>query len=498
MDLKSQALDLVGSISGRTNTSAYDTAWMARIPSETGKGARWPDLLEWLLEHQRPDGSWGGTIPYYHDRIICSLAAIIALEERAEGRRVRGAIKQGERFIWQNLHKLSHDPFELIGFELILPTLLMEALDMGLDVPAHTCGYGELRLEKLSLIPPDLMYSSQITTVHSLEFLGKSSDGTKLREAKAINGSLGNSPAATAYLLLKVGQDDQAADYLEDVLRFNQKATYLHPWRMFELTWILHSLSFCSVSLLEQVDKSIWNELQAAFTGRGAGLDPSFGIEDGDITSVTARLLTLGGYPVDTAALMRFEIDGTHTFCTYPYERNISLGTNVHALEAVAVLKDYPERQEILDRVVALLLTRRIFDTYWIDKWHTSPYYATAHVLVGLLQVAPTLLDEYQRSVDWLMHTQREDGSWGFFDRGTVEETAYVLIVLLHFHRHRRVDRRVLDRGARFLQWAYLESAQLWPEMWVGKSLFVPEDVVQATVLSAMILYEETFGWLPG
>jgi halimadienyl-diphosphate synthase len=119
-------------------------------------------------------------------------------------------------------------------------------------------------------------------------------------------------------------------------------------------------------------------------------------------------------------------------------------------------------------------------------------------VLVALLQVSPALLDEYHRTVDWLLHTQREDGSWGFFDRGTVEETAYALIALLHFHRHSQVDRRVLERGARFLQWAYLESAISWPELWIGKDLFIPEDVVQAAVLSAMILYEEIFGWLPG
>jgi halimadienyl-diphosphate synthase len=261
---------------------------------------------------------------------------------------------------------------------------------------------------------------------------------------------------------------------------------------------VLHSLTFCSDSLLDQLDTRIWSELQAAFSERGAGLDPSFGIEDGDITSVTARLLTQGGHAVDTAALMRFENEKTRTFHTYRYERNISLGTNVHALEAVDLLTEYPGREEVMDRVVALLLTRRIFDTYWIDKWHTSPYYATVHVLVGLLRVAPALLEEYHRTVDWLVHTQREDGSWGFFDRGTVEETAYVLIALLHFHRHCQVDRRVLERGARYLQWAYLESVVPWPELWIGKDLFIPEDIVQATVLSAMILYEETFGWLPG
>ena len=136
MDLKARARALVSGLGGRMNASPYDIAWLARLPSDHGSGARWPDLLDWLLDHQWMDGSWGGAIPYFHDRILCTLMAIIALSERAPRARAVKAIRRGERYIWRHFHYLHHDPVELVGFELIFPTLLAQARTLGLDVPA--------------------------------------------------------------------------------------------------------------------------------------------------------------------------------------------------------------------------------------------------------------------------------------------------------------------------------------------------------------------------
>jgi ent-copalyl diphosphate synthase len=63
-DFKAQARQLVQTLDGHLSTSAYDAAWMARLPADGTDGARWPELVDWLLRHQWPDGSWGGTIPY--------------------------------------------------------------------------------------------------------------------------------------------------------------------------------------------------------------------------------------------------------------------------------------------------------------------------------------------------------------------------------------------------------------------------------------------------
>ncbi len=496
MDLKAQARELVRNLNGRMGPSPYDIAWMARLPDDGGDGPRWPKLINWLLNNQWLDGSWGGPIVYYHDRILCTLAAIIALKEHGQDHLAAEAIERGARYIWHNLHRLRHDPFELVGFELIFPTLLMEALDLGLDVPRHTCGYGQIRRQKLNLIPPDLLYSPKVTTVHSLEFLGKDGDPEKMRQALAVNGSLGNSPATTCYYLLRGGDDARALAYLQDMLAHNGHVIYLHPFHTFELAWVLHSLSFCNEPLVNLVDASAWEELGNDLSEHGIGLDPTFGIEDGDITSVTARLLTSVGHSVDPATLARFEDKEKHVFRTYEYERNASIGTNVHALEAISMLPDYPNREESRDRILAFLMAHRIYDTYWVDKWHASPYYATMHVLVGLSRAAPEMLEECHRAVEWIVHTQREDGSWGYFEKGTLEETAYALTVLLHCRQCFPIDDRRLRNGATYLYRETVEgyNDHLYPPLWIGKPLYTPRDVVRASILAVFILYEETFG----
>jgi len=483
---------------GHLGPSSYDVAWMARVPADDGGTARWPELVDWLVEHQWLDGSWGGTIPYYHDRILCTLAAIIALKERGTSREAKQAVERGERYIWYNLHRLRHDPFELVGFELIFPTLLTEALDLGIDVPQHTCGYGQIRQEKLKLIPPKLLYSPNVTLVHSLEFLGKDGDPEQMRQALSVNGSLGNSPATTSYYLLREGgKDERALAYLQDMLDYNGHVVTFYPFRTFELAWVLHSLASCHEPLTNLVeDASIWQTLLDHLSERGVGFDPTFSIEDGDTTSVTVLVLKLAGYSVDPAILAQFEDKEKLIFRTYDYERNISTSTNIHALEALSMFPDYPGASESKNCILAFLLASRVFDTYWVDKWHTSPYYTTAHALLGISRAAPEMLDECNRTIDWMVHTQREDGSWGFFDQGTVEESAYALNALLHCRHHFQIEDGLLHRGADYLYHETMRRHDGYhsPPLWIDKCLYIPHNIVRSSILATLTLYEETLG----
>lgn len=493
MDYKREARELVRNMRQRMGPSPYDIAWMARLRTPDG-APRWLDLIDWLLDNQRDDGSWGGEIVYYHERIICTLAALIALRKNGFARYAQQSIKRAEKYVWQHLHLLSRDPFELVGFELLLPTLLQEAQTAGLDVPTHTCGYGEIQTAKLRLIPPDLLYSPRVSTIHSLEFLGHTVDYDRLRQALGANGSLGNSPAATAYYLLHNPEHEQALAYLESIRQHDKHVIYLYPFHIFEQTWTLKNLMFSGLPLTEFASAEVWADLQANLGPAGIGLDATFGITDGDITSVTAQLMMCGGGGFDPQILARFEDKRTHIFRTYDYERNPSVGTNVHALEALHMLPDYPNRREVQEQIIVTLLEKRVYELYWVDKWHASPYYATTHAVVALLAEGHFLEHAYQPAIDWLLHTQNDDGSWGYFQIGTVEETAYALTALLHYGRYHAIDQDVLHRGAAYLARRHAGPDSQYPELWIGKDLYVPYDVVRAAVLSALILYEETFG----
>ena len=78
----------------------YYTCWVARLTNADGTLA-YPDLLRRLLERQRPDGSWGGTIPYAHDRLLTTLAIVLLLARLGHRQRDRAQRLAGERYIWQ-------------------------------------------------------------------------------------------------------------------------------------------------------------------------------------------------------------------------------------------------------------------------------------------------------------------------------------------------------------------------------------------------------------
>lgn len=498
MNLIEEAKNVVQNLDQRMYPSPYDTAWMARVVDPDTNESRWPHLLNWLLENQHEDGSWGAAVPYYHDRILCTLIAIMALHERMpafdDAEAMQTAIRHGEQYLWNHLHMLVNDPFELVGFELVFPTLLAEAREMGLHVPNHTAGYGEIQSRKLRLIPPDMLYAPNVSTVHSLEFLGQGADKERLAGA-ITHGSLGNSPSATAYYSRYFPQDDTAVAYLQGVAA--RQVPYLYPCSIFELTWTLNSLTYTDLPLKPFAPDVLWHCLREELQEDGIGLDKTFGIPDGDITSVTHKLLMMADYELDADILCRFQ-NRNGLFRTYFFERNPSVGTNLHALEAIKLLPAYPNREQVRLDVITMLLDQRQHNVYWYDKWHISPFYATAHAIPALVaEEMPALTHVCRYTIDWLLHTQWSNGGWGWYDMVTLEETAYALIALLAFHRAQPLDDVTpLRKGARFLREAYFGAGDevTFPELWIGKCLYTPHDVVKMAILSALIMYEGIMG----
>src|SRR4051794_26319953 len=156
---------------------AYDTAWLAGVPDAVDRrSSRFPTSLHWLADHQHADGSWGSAVRYEHDRILCTLAALAPLARFGRREEDRRAVEAGTRYLWQHGHLLGREPVELVGFELLLPTLVDRARAAGVAVPPHLDIYARERARKLELIPDQALYSPRTTVVHSLEFLGEQAD----------------------------------------------------------------------------------------------------------------------------------------------------------------------------------------------------------------------------------------------------------------------------------------------------------------------------------
>src|SRR5579859_7286185 len=180
---RSNRTQLLGEPSTRPGISgvAYDTAWLAGLATETDRrSSRFPTTLRWLADNQLADGSWGSSVRYEHDRVLCTLAALAPLAEFGRRAEDRCAVDAGTRYLWQHGHLIGREPVELVGFELLLPALVDRARQAGVPVPPHLDVYAQQRADKLRLIPPQALYSPRTTVVHSLEFLGDQVDKSSL------------------------------------------------------------------------------------------------------------------------------------------------------------------------------------------------------------------------------------------------------------------------------------------------------------------------------
>ena len=516
MQLQSEIKELLGQIgTSKIGGAAYDTAWFAQLidlDREIGEQA-----LEWLRETQHPNGCWGSErVPYFHDRVICTLAAMIALTKfgnEDDKKRVLCA-RLGLDIALRSLQ--ADIAGATVGFEMIVPLLLDTAYDLGViqrnqdkglslayryvhdyDMPgmdAHRrrdkiASYLLEGKEKKIAKLPDGVLNRFATAAFSAEMAGKNGinllDIENLQEA---NGSVGCSPSATAYFALDVRPGDEAAmSYLRNVahqqgLGKGHGIPVVTPFNIFEVAWSLWHLS-----LIDPLDDEIKNLckphldlLENAWSpDNGVGFDVDFTPTDGDDTSITFEVLSRFGREVDVAALIGYETRD-HFRC-YNFESNSSIGTNIHMLGALREAQ-FEVLHPSVQKITKFLFRTRALNSFWADKWHTSPYYITAHAIM----ICAGYLDELvYNSVDWIIDTQRLGGAWGYYS-ATAEETAHCLQALFTWKKYDgQVSQDILKRG---LDWLAENSEPPYEPLWISKCLYTPELVVRSAVLSALSL----------
>lgn len=466
--------------------TAYDTAWVGRVmDAQEGVRPAYPQTLEWLRRHQNADGSWGSDIEFFHDRVISTLSAILTLAKAGNLTSDRDAVARGERYLWRNFDQLANEENDTVAFELLLPMLVDEARKMHLDIPYALCEpYRKLRADKLSMIPPQMLYSRKVSSTHSLEFMGKGLDLDLLAGLQEPNGSFGNSPSATAYVLSHCPENDAARIYLNEVLALDGGAAMpAHPVEVFNKSWVLYNIELTGIlnDFILHARPHLDNLWQSWNEQRGVGFSRDYPVMDMDDTAVVAKLLKRAGYPVNPDVFLPYEKD-TYFTC-YTFERTPSIGANVHLLDTLSVFLSYEQRPRMVKKILRFLRSVRKDDAYWLDKWHISPYYITAHTIIALIGFDNEMARD---AVRWMLDTQRMDGSWGYF-RPTCEETAYCLQALVSYHNQvEPLDPCVIDRAAEYLYQRYGKWDM--PAMWIEKCLYTPPHIVESTILSALIM----------
>ena len=470
----------------------YDTAWVAALTTPDGSLA-YPELLQWLLTQQHPDGSWGSRIPYLHDRILTTLAVLLLLNRDRHRQQHEAQRLRGEQYIWQNVGKLHYEVERTVGFEIIVPALLAEAKALGLNLPyVQLRPYQVERDQKLSLLPPlEKLFSANTPALFSLEaFAGVGLNGVE--KLVLANGSVALSPSATAFMMSQSGdwrtRLPRSTEYLEHLMKVQGSGIpHFAPYDIFWRAWMLYYLQFGQVlGEQDQLLRPHYNYLRENWRPEGVGysaLNPDY---DADDTSVAMLALHRAGYEVDATCLMDFERDGH--FAAVPYEREPSTSVNLHVLECVEMLPKSAQAR-VRDKILSYLLEARHDNAYWSDKWHASVYYPTSTALMVLPVYLPHEMGE---TLNWLFSTQRPDGSWGQYC-STAEETALVLLALLQYHRSfAPLPREPMHRAAQYLLADERPFKDDYPELWMAKVLYAPLPMIKSIILAALGLYDDT------
>ena len=478
---------------GTMSNLAYDTAWVARLGEiDWALSSR---ALNWLSENQLSDGSWGAERPlYYHDRVISTLAAMIALTQRGRRTHDRAQIERGllaldhiTSDVTRRLNADSNGP--TIGFEMIVPTLVAEAESLGLIRSQSEKILG--RLSQQRKIKLDLLKGRKInrhlSAAFSAEMAGRDNqqmlDIENLQEG---NGSVGDSPSASAYFALYVKPgDEKALHYLHEIMDHNSGAPDVLPIDIYEACWVLWNLKLAGSWDAETMAlaQPLLDSLKKAWkTGKGLGLSRTYSVPDGDNTCVAYDVLARFGQPLDIQTVLDFE--DKENFRSYDLEANSSVSVNAHALGALRQAGFEPSCEPV-QKILAYLKKTRANGAHWFDKWNLSPYYTTAHTIIACAGYANEVVES---SVDWMLRTQNASGSWGF-QFPNPEETAYCIQALGIWRQYGgKVPAAAIQRAA-----AWLRQNREGPycPLWIGKGLYAPELIVRSSILSALLIAEE-------
>lgn len=335
-----------------------------------------------------------------------------------------------------------------------------------------------------------------IQIFHSLEVLGREIE--YLHHARDVDGVFGGSPAATITMMThsKAHQERSIAFISEMAASLGGALPTATQLNVFERSWLIHHLIQAGMPVPENLGHIVAEYFTACLGPRGASFTPGQ-IPDADNSAMVLCVLSDLGYPIEPSCLLTYE--GETCFRCYDGERNPSVSTNAHILVAfgtymVRCRLSVPTYEQAIAKILTYLLSAQQQDGSWFDKWHASPYYATACSVLALQHFGTSntaIATALKRAIAWVLHTQRDDGSWGFWC-GTLEETAYALQILLLVGRSE--DSLAVRRGERFLI-KHLDASPNDPvhmPLWHGKELYSPRRIVRAAVLSALYLCATT------
>ena len=255
---------------GSMSASIYDTAWLSMVSKTVDGELQWlfPEAFQYVLSSQEASGGWiSDTLGSNIDCILTSMAALLALRRHASGpgpNNGRGEdllrkMYHGATFVQTVLQSWDVESTLHVGFELLVPTLLDLLKEEGLvfDFPGRQMLL-QLKDKKMIKLQPEMLYSENKLTsglIYSLEAFAGKIDFDKVAHHRVYGGMMGSPAATAAYLIYSSSWDNEAENYLRDVVsagsgKNNGSVPTAWPTPFFEISWVSRPIDSLISALL--------------------------------------------------------------------------------------------------------------------------------------------------------------------------------------------------------------------------------------------------------
>nr|UZM18091.1 ent-kaurene synthase [Gymnaconitum gymnandrum] len=293
------------------STSSYDTAWVAMVPSlDSSVSPYFPECLNWILENQHPDGSWGLTQQHpllLKDTLSSTLASILALKRWNIG---EDHVNKGLQFITSNFAAATDEKQRNpIGFDIIFPGMIEYAQVMGINFPlGQTSLNSVLRKRDMELqrVSTSNSEGRKLYQAYVAEGLGKSQDWEEVMKYQRKNGSLFNSPSTTAAAAAHL-QDANCFKYLHSILEeFGNAVPTTYPLDIYTQLCMVDTLE--KLGIARHFNTEIGNVLDKTYNCWLTKDEEIF--LDVSTSAMAFRILRAHGYDVSSDALAQFDEQG--------------------------------------------------------------------------------------------------------------------------------------------------------------------------------------------
>ncbi|KAL0330185.1 UNVERIFIED_CONTAM: (+)-copalyl diphosphate synthase 3, chloroplastic [Sesamum radiatum] len=408
---------------GRISVSPYDTAWIALIKDVDGRGTpQFPSCLEWIAQHQLPDGSWGDERYFCaYDRLVNTLACVVALRSwnvHAD------KSQKGISYIKENVHKLENADAEHMtcGFEVVFPALLQKARNLGI----HDLPYDAPVVRDI--------YSARDHKLKSLEGL-EDLEWQKLLKLQSADGSFLTSPSSTAFAFMQTG-DQNCLKFIKYTLqKCNGGAPHTFPVDIFARLWAVDRLQRLGISrFFESEIKDCLSHIHRCWSEKGvfSGRDSEFC--DIDDTSMGFRLLRLHGYDVDPNVLSNFKNDDK--FSCYGGQIIESASPIYNLYRASQVRFPGEKILEEANTFAYKFLQEKLASHQLLDKWVISKHLPD-EIRIGLKMPWYASLPRIETRF-YLQHYTGADDVWigkTLYRMEEISNDAYLELARLDFNR---------------------------------------------------------------